>query len=63
MAKLITHASDDCIELLHKLLAYNPEDRVSARQAMRHPYLKELREMEKKVMIMVVMMMMMAIVS
>jgi len=48
MAKLITHASDDCIELLHKLLAYNPEDRVSARQAMRHPYLKELREMEKK---------------
>lgn len=48
MAKLITHASEDCIELLHKLLAYNPEDRVSARQAMRHPYLKELKEMEKK---------------
>ena len=31
-----------------KLLAYNPDDRLSARQALRHPYFKELRDAEKR---------------
>lgn len=48
IAKLITHASPDCIELIIKLLEYNPEDRLSARQAIRHPYFKEMREQEKR---------------
>eukprot|EP00798_Chlamydomonas_sp_ICE-L_P012593 gene12593-15818_t len=46
--KLIPHASEDCIELIVKLLAYNPDDRLSARQALRHPYFKELRDAEKR---------------
>ena len=46
--KLIPHASPDCIELITKLLAYNPEDRLSARQALRHPYFGEIRESEKR---------------
>eukprot|EP00164_Ancoracysta_twista_P000863 GFYU01001135.1.p1 GENE.GFYU01001135.1~~GFYU01001135.1.p1 ORF type:complete len:482 (-),score=125.48 GFYU01001135.1:676-2121(-) len=48
IAKLIPHASQECIELIMKLLAYNPDERLSARQALKHPYFKELRDAEKK---------------
>ncbi|KAL2642367.1 hypothetical protein R1flu_009954 [Riccia fluitans] len=47
IARLIPHASPACVELLNKLLAYNPDDRLSARQALRHIYFKELREKDK----------------
>ena len=30
-------------DLIAKLLAYNPDERLSARQALRHPYFKDLR--------------------
>lgn len=46
--KLIPHAGADTIDLINKLLAYNPDDRLSARQALRHPYFRELREAEKR---------------
>ena len=48
IAKLLPHASSDCIDLICKLLEYNPELRITARQALRHPYFKELRDAEKK---------------
>jgi serine/threonine protein kinase len=48
IAKLLPHASSDCIDLICKLLEYNPEQRITARQALRHPYFKELRDAEKK---------------
>ena len=44
----MTILRSDCIELITKLLAYNPEDRLSARQALRHPYFREIRESEKR---------------
>ncbi|CAM6011507.1 unnamed protein product [Sphagnum balticum] len=47
IARLIPHASAACVELLNKLLAYNPDDRLSARQALRHGYFKDLRDKEK----------------
>lgn len=43
IAKLIPHAPPDAVELMLKILAYNPDDRVSARQALRHAYFRELR--------------------
>lgn len=46
--RLVPNASADCIDLIKKLLAYNPDDRLSARQALRHPYFKDLREAEKR---------------
>eukprot|EP01050_Picozoa_sp_SAG11_P014771 SAG11_NODE_1853_length_4166_cov_1.872142_1_plen_371_part_00 len=48
IAKLIPHASPEAVELMTKLIAYNPDDRVSARQALRHNYFRELRQAEKK---------------
>ena len=46
--KLIPHVTPAGVDLITKLLLYNPEDRVSARQALRHPYFRELRESEKR---------------
>jgi serine/threonine protein kinase len=47
IAKLIPHAGETCIDLIQKLLAYDPENRLSARQALRHPYFSELRQADK----------------
>ncbi|XP_024389105.1 uncharacterized protein [Physcomitrium patens] len=47
IARLVPHASASCVDLLTKLLAYNPDDRLSARQALRHIYFKDLREKDK----------------
>jgi len=49
--KMIPHISKDapeCVDLIVKLLAYNPEDRLSARQGLRHPWFRDVREKEKK---------------
>ncbi|KAK9806161.1 hypothetical protein WJX72_003680 [[Myrmecia] bisecta] len=48
IAKLIPHFSPEGIDLIMKLLIYNPEERLSAKQALRHPYFRELREEEKR---------------
>ena len=45
--KLVPHVSHECCDLLNKLLAYNPDERISARQALKHPYFRDLREKEK----------------
>lgn len=46
--RLIPNAPAECIDIIKKLLAYNPDDRMSARQALRHSYFRELREGEKR---------------
>lgn len=48
ITKLLPHASPDALDLMIKLLTYNPDDRPSAKQALRHPYFKEIRELDKK---------------
>lgn len=47
IAKLIPHASSAAIDLMHKMLAYDPSKRLNAREALRHEYFRELREMEE----------------
>lgn len=44
IAQLIPHASADAVDLIVKLLKYDASERISAREAMRHPYFKENRE-------------------
>eukprot|EP00792_Barthelona_sp_PAP020_P005928 TRINITY_DN2852_c0_g1_i3.p1 TRINITY_DN2852_c0_g1~~TRINITY_DN2852_c0_g1_i3.p1 ORF type:complete len:410 (-),score=79.92 TRINITY_DN2852_c0_g1_i3:137-1366(-) len=44
--KLAPHLSDDALDLLTKMLAYVPGDRISARQALKHPFFKDLRNAE-----------------
>lgn len=45
---MIPHASPEAINLIQKLLAYDPEERISARQTLHHPYFRPLLEMEKE---------------
>lgn len=38
------NTSPQCIDIMKRLLEYNPEDRITAKQALQHPYFGELRE-------------------
>jgi len=46
--KMLSHVSRECIDLLRLLLAYDPEERITAEQALKHEYFKELWEAEKQ---------------
>eukprot|EP00830_Metopus_es_P004852 TRINITY_DN14471_c0_g1_i1.p1 TRINITY_DN14471_c0_g1~~TRINITY_DN14471_c0_g1_i1.p1 ORF type:complete len:323 (+),score=44.61 TRINITY_DN14471_c0_g1_i1:92-1060(+) len=46
--QLIPHASPECRELISKMLIYDPDARIAARQALNMPYFKELRAQEAK---------------
>ena len=47
IAKLIPNVSQDLLDLLSKLLTYNPDERISASLALRHPWFKEMRDSDK----------------
>jgi renal tumor antigen len=49
IAKMIPHTSAECVDLIEKLIDYDPDTRLSARQALRHPWFRELREAVKMV--------------
>lgn len=46
--QLVPHASPESIDLIVKLLKYDASDRITAREAMRHPFFKDIREGEMK---------------
>lgn len=46
--KMLKHVSKNCADLIEKLLIYNPDDRITASQALKHPYFKDLRETEMR---------------
>eukprot|EP01065_Artemidia_motanka_P049626 TRINITY_DN827_c0_g1_i1.p1 TRINITY_DN827_c0_g1~~TRINITY_DN827_c0_g1_i1.p1 ORF type:complete len:460 (+),score=147.17 TRINITY_DN827_c0_g1_i1:281-1660(+) len=48
LVKLIPHASPEAMDLMLKLLTYNPDERISAKQALRHAYFREIRELDRK---------------
>ncbi|CUG82720.1 Hypothetical protein, putative [Bodo saltans] len=48
ITKLLPHASPDALDLMMKLLTYNPDERPSAKLALRHAYFKEIRELDKR---------------
>ena len=46
--RLLTQATAECLELLNGLLQYDSDFRLSSRQALRQPYFKELRDVDKR---------------
>ncbi|CAD8062588.1 unnamed protein product [Paramecium primaurelia] len=44
---LIPYAPKDLVDLIKQMLIYDPEERIDATQALRHPYFKELRDQEQ----------------
>ena len=46
IAKLIPHASTEVQDLIVKLLMYNPDNRITASQALKHPWFREIKEQE-----------------
>lgn len=47
ITKLIPNASPEVQEIITKLLVYDQAGRMSASQALKHPYFKDLRETDK----------------
>ena len=41
--KMLPHVTSECIDLIYQLCRYDPDDRLTAKQALRHQYFKELR--------------------
>ena len=39
--QLFPNASEQAADLLHKLLEFNPDKRITAEEALRHPYLAQ----------------------
>ncbi|XP_073248059.1 MAPK/MAK/MRK overlapping kinase-like [Porites lutea] len=45
---LLPHVTSECVDLIEQMCAYDPDERISAKQALRHPYFKQLREQDKR---------------
>lgn len=43
IASLIPHCGAACVDLIEKLLVFDPDVRISARQALKHHYFKDVR--------------------
>eukprot|EP00397_Hematodinium_sp_SG-2012_P013652 GEMP01013871.1.p1 GENE.GEMP01013871.1~~GEMP01013871.1.p1 ORF type:complete len:479 (+),score=80.97 GEMP01013871.1:96-1532(+) len=48
LERLVPHASAEFFDLLYKLLKYDPDERILARQALKDQYFRELRDAEKR---------------
>ena len=44
IAPLLRHGSTGCVDLISQLCTYDPEERLNAKEALKHPYFKELRQ-------------------
>ncbi len=44
--KLLPNASEEVKDLILKLLVYNPDNRITASQALKHPWFREIKEQE-----------------
>ena len=47
---LLANVSSECVDLIQKMLVYDPDKRITAKQALNHPYFKDLYEQEQKKM-------------
>jgi len=47
LERLVPHADSDLVEIIKKLIRYDPDDRILARQALKDPFFRDLRDAEK----------------
>ena len=47
--ELLPNAPSDALDLVNKLLQFNPAKRLSAQECLRHPYLAKFSEPEKEI--------------
>ena len=45
--KLIPHAPKECIELIKQMLIYDSEERITASQALKHEFFRDLWEQDR----------------
>lgn len=43
VARRLTHCSPDTIDLISQMCVYDPDHRISAEQALQHPYFDTIR--------------------
>jgi len=46
--RLVPHAAPELVELMKKLIKYDPDERILSRQALKDPYFRDLRHAEKE---------------
>ncbi|XP_056282402.1 MAPK/MAK/MRK overlapping kinase-like isoform X1 [Pseudoliparis swirei] len=49
ISRLVPHCPPPALSLLYQMLAYDPDERITAETALRHTYFRETRQAEKKV--------------
>lgn len=49
MLKLYPGAGDEAIDLLNRVLVFNPYFRISVDEALAHPFFKKVRKSEKEI--------------
>lgn len=47
LARLLPNATPEGLDLITRLLAYDPDERISAQSALTHPYFRDMRERER----------------
>lgn len=48
IAPLMKHTSNGCVDLINQLCIYDSDERMNAKQALKHPYFKDLRDAERR---------------
>ncbi|XP_060070909.1 MAPK/MAK/MRK overlapping kinase-like [Ylistrum balloti] len=46
--RLLPHVSSEAVDLIYQMCTYDPDERMSAKQAIRHSYFRDLREADKR---------------
>jgi len=44
LSNLLGHASPESIDLIEKMLEYNPQDRITCEEALKHPFFSSMDE-------------------
>ena len=51
LAQLLSRSTPGCLEIICRMLAYNPDERITAKQALNSPYFKDQRSQDQRLTI------------